>query len=81
MDASKKRHYELLQALDEKAKEGGYQTIEETTRLESLLQTHDDNVRDFKRQITGLAVADLAAHQALLEHITFWNTAEHAGHG
>jgi hypothetical protein len=81
MDVSKQRHYRLLQALDKKHEEGGYQTTQEATLLASLLETHDANVRAFKQLVQALARIDLAAHQALVEHITLWNTPLEAGNG
>ena len=81
MDVSKQRHYQFLQVLEKKVDEGGYRTTGETTQLASLLNTHDVNVRDFKRRVQDLARQDLAAHQALLEHITLLNTPLDAGNG
>jgi hypothetical protein len=81
MDVSKQRHYQFLQVLEKKVDEGGYRTAGEATQLASLLNTHDVNVRDFKRQIQDLARQDLAAHQSLLEHITLLNTPLDAGNG
>ena len=79
MDRSKRTHFEYLDSLERQEKDGGYRTLAETTRLDALLAEHDRNVREFTRQVRELELQDIAAHQKLLEHITFWNSTPATG--
>ena len=81
MDHSKRAHFEYLDALEKQERDGGYRTLEQTSKLDNLLTEHDRNVREFTRRVRALEVEDIAAHQKLLERITLWNTNPTSGEG
>lgn len=78
MDVSKQRHFSYLEALEAKYEAGGYRTREEIDKLETLLSTHNDNVKAFKAAVQALAKSDLESQQKLIEHITLWNSSTNA---
>ena len=70
---SKDDHFSFLARLEDKYRDGGRRTLAESRRLEQLLAGHDARVRAFRTALTTLQKADLAAHQALVEHIRLSN--------
>ena len=67
---TKDAHFSYLEHLEEKYRQGGRRTLAESTYLDQLLAAHDGQVKTFRHALTELARADLAAHQALIEHLT-----------
>ena len=67
MGASKDDYFSLLQALDEKYKNGGEPGIAESLRLEQLLSDHDRKVKLFNRAVS--AITDPGAKQQLMERL------------
>ena len=65
MSASKDDYFSLLQALDEKYKNGGEPGIAESLRLEQLLSEHDRKVKLFNRAVS--TITDPGAKQQLME--------------
>ena len=65
MCASKDDYFSLLQALDEKYKNGGEPGIAENLRLEKLLSEHDGKVKLFNQAVA--AITDPGAKQQLVE--------------
>ncbi len=65
MCASKDDYFSLLQALDEKYKNGGEPGIAESLKLEKLLSDHDRKVKLFNRAVS--AITDPNAKQQLME--------------
>ena len=65
MSASKDDYFSLLQALDEKYKNGGEPGIAESLRLEQLLSEHDRKVKLFNQTIAAITGPD--AKQQLME--------------
>ena len=58
MCASKDDYFSLLQALDEKYKNGGEPGIAESLRLEQLLSEHDKKVKLFSRAMAAITGPD-----------------------
>ena len=58
MCASKDDYFSLLQALDEKYKNGGEPGIAESLRLEQLLSEHDKKVKLFTRAMAAITSPD-----------------------
>jgi hypothetical protein len=67
---SKQAHYGYLESLDIKYQHGGIRTLAERARLETLLATHDECVREFAQAIKALANADVEARDILLKLMT-----------
>lgn len=65
MSASKDEYFFLLQALDEKYKNGGEPGIAESLKLEKLLSEHDHRVKQFNQALS--AITDPNAKQQLVE--------------
>lgn len=65
MCTSKNDYFSLLQALDEKYKEGGSPGIAENLKLEQLLGEHDQKVKLFNQAMA--AVTNTEAKQQLLK--------------
>ena len=65
MCGSKDEYFSLLQALDEKYKNGGEPGIAESLKLEQLLSRHDQKVKAFNQAMA--AVTDPGAKQQLVE--------------
>ena len=65
MCASKDEYFSLLQALDEKYKNGGEPGIAESLKLEQLLSEHDRKVKLFNQALS--AITDPGAKQQLVE--------------
>ena len=72
---SKDDHFSFLARLEDKYRDGGRRTLAESRRLEQLLAGHDRRVRAFRSALAALQKADLAAHQALVEHLRLSNAA------
>ena len=70
---TKDAHFSFLAQLEEKYRDSGRRTLAEARRLEQLLAEHDLQVRAFRGAVTALQKSDLAAHQALVEHIRLSN--------
>ena len=68
MCASKDDYFSLLQALDEKYKNGGEPGIAESLKLEQLLSEHDRKVKLFNRAVA--TITDPGAKKQLLELLT-----------
>lgn len=75
MDATKQRHFLLLQGLERKYKEHGSVGGSEQALLERLLRDHDEQVAQFKRAVGELSRTDPAAHEALIGYIADLNDA------
>ena len=58
MCASKDDYFSLLQALDEKYKNGGEPGIAESLRLEQLLSEHDKKVKQFNQAMSAITSPD-----------------------
>ena len=58
MCASKDDYFSLLQALDEKYKNGGEPGIAESLRLEQLLSEHDKKVKLFNQAMAAITGPD-----------------------
>ena len=74
MEKSKQAHFNLLERLDVKYRNGGNHTLCEQTRLAALLNEHNDRVQSFRRLTKKLQTTDLAAYQALIGRITMINS-------
>jgi len=75
MQATKSRHFELLQVLDAKKKKFNIDpTSDDKTRLAHLLADHDAQVKRFTIASAALKAADTDAHQALFEYIGYINS-------
>ena len=70
---TKAAHFSMLEELEEKYRHAGQRTLAEGVRLEQLLQAHDRQVKAFRQALSQLQRCDLAAHQALIEHIRVAN--------
>ena len=70
---SKDDHFSFLARLEDKYRDGGRRTLAESRRLEQLLAGHDLRVRAFRAALAALQRSDLAAHQALVEHLRLSN--------
>ncbi len=71
---TKEAHFSFLEALETKYRDGGRRTLAEGRRLEQLLAEHDAQVRAFRQSVAALQQEDLAAHHALLMHISRANS-------
>ncbi|MBX2884007.1 MAG: hypothetical protein KTR32_28900 [Granulosicoccus sp.] len=70
MEATKRRHFEYLEILDEKKKNYNIDpTASDKQRLACLLMDHDDQVKRFTEESRALKSADSAAHTALFLYI------------
>ena len=65
MCSSKDDYFSLLQALDEKYKNGGEPGIAENLRLEKLLSEHDKRVKQFNQAVAAISNPD--AKQQLMD--------------
>jgi hypothetical protein len=75
MDATRQRHFLVLQGLEAKYKKYGSASESEQALLARLLRDHDEQVARFKRAIGELARTDAAANAALIEYIGALNAA------
>lgn len=70
MDTTKRRHYELLEVLDNKKKNYNLDASErEKAQLVNLLKDHDEQVKRFTAASMSLKQADTEAHIALFVYI------------
>jgi len=70
METTKRRHYQLLELIDNKKKNYNLPpTDAETSRLEGLLRDHDQQVSRFTAASSVLKQSDPAAHLALFVYI------------
>ena len=70
MQATKARHFELLERLDAKRERWGLDpTAAERAHLADLLADHDAQVRRFTRAGAALKAADRDAHRALFAYV------------
>lgn len=70
MDTTKRRHYELLEILDNKKKNYNLEPSQrEQALLASLLKDHDEQVKRFTAASVSLKQADADAHIALFVYI------------
>ena len=70
METTKRRHYQLLELIDNKKKNYNLPpTDTETSRLEGLLRDHDQQVSRFTAASSVLKQSDPAAHLALFVYI------------
>ena len=70
MESTKRRHYQLLEVLDNKKKNYALEpTDEEQRRLAYLLKDHDQQVSRFTAASLALKQADSTAHLALFVYI------------
>jgi len=76
MESTKRRHFDYLNLLESKRKKFNLQaTSEESALLASLLEDHDDAVKNFKTCSLELKGSDSAAYQSLFEYIALLNEA------
>lgn len=76
MQATKQRHYELLEALETKKKKFNIgPTTRDTTLLKHLLADHDVQVKRFTSASTNLKASNPVAHKTLFEYIGLINHA------
>lgn len=75
MTATKLRHFELLQGLEDKYTKAGIANPEERAWLERLLADHDEEVARFSAAMRELQARDAAAHLALVNYIGAINQA------
>lgn len=73
MLASKDAHFQALEAVSAKVKEGGRRSLAETAHLAQLLESHDACVAAFAAAMRELATVDPDANSALLGAITELN--------
>jgi len=73
MALSKHRHFEWLQALQEKRDGGATPSLAEQARLDELLAEHDSRVQAFAEAMKALAEADPEASRALTQHLSTVN--------
>lgn len=70
METTKRRHFELLERLDNKKKNYNLDpSYPEQTLLASLLKDHDEQVKRFTALTSTLKLADAQAHKALFVYI------------
>lgn len=70
MESTKRRHYQLLEVLDNKKKNYNLvPTDSEQSRLAGLLKDHDQQVSRFTAASSALKQSDPAAHLALFVYI------------
>lgn len=70
MQATKDRHFALLERLDAKRERYGLEpTADERVRLAGLLADHDAQVARFTRAGGALKAADADAHRALFTYV------------
>lgn len=70
METTKRRHYQLLEVLDNKKKNYNLGPTEsERAMLDGLLKDHDEQVKRFTALSSELKQIDAAAHQALFIYI------------
>jgi len=70
MQATKQRHYGLLQIVDGKRVNYGLEpTSRESALLEALLADHDAQVKRFTQASTALKASDPDAHLALFQYV------------
>jgi len=70
MQATKQRHFDLLQAIDLKKRNYNIDpTRDDKARLKHLLADHDEQVRRFTEASLELKNADSKAHNALFVYI------------
>ena len=74
MEQSKQAHFNALQSLEVKHREGDRHTLAETANLAGLLAEHDERVQRFRRLTKELQITDLVAYQSLIQQITSINT-------
>ena len=79
MLASKDAHFGFLACLDKKVKIGGQRSLAEAARLQQLLAEHNDCVKAFATVVKALALAEPAAHVALVAALANVNQAMGAG--
>lgn len=75
MDATKQRHFLLLQGLERKYRDHGSVGGAERALLERLLRDHDRQVARFREAVGELSRSDPTAHQALIGYIADLNDA------
>ncbi len=70
MQATKRRHYDLLQILDAKRVNYGLEpTTREAALLAALLADHDAQVKRFTETSSALKAIDPDAHRALFQYV------------
>ncbi|MFT4729530.1 MAG: hypothetical protein ACI9UN_004048 [Granulosicoccus sp.] len=70
METTKRRHYELLEIIDNKKKNYNIDpTAADQHLLRALLRDHDEQVKRFTSASMALKDADAAAHTALFVYI------------
>jgi len=70
METTKRRHYDLLEILDNKKKNYNLDPVErEKSLLASLLKDHDEQVKRFTAASSALKASDADAHRALFGYI------------
>lgn len=71
METTKRRHYDLLEIIDNKKKNYNIDPTEKDQRLLScLLQDHDEQVKRFTRASQELKQQDPAAHLAIFAYMS-----------
>jgi hypothetical protein len=76
MEATKQRHFELLERIEHTERLGGQRSFAEQVHLDRLLDEHDTAVTRFRTLMARLVERDPAARDALLAHITAYNARE-----
>ena len=71
MCKSKDAHFELLETLETREKEGGFRTVAEKEELARRLSDHDTSVKQFKHELVDLQTRDPSAHAAVLSQLQF----------
>lgn len=76
METTKRRHFELLEVLDNKKKNYNIDPTERDRKLIAcLLRDHDEQVKRFTQASIELKAADGSAHEALFTYIGMINRA------
>lgn len=74
MEATKQRHYQLLEALDNKKKHYDLDaTVAETVLLANMLADHSGQVKRFSTASLSLKKSDPRAHRALFDYVAAIN--------
>ena len=74
METTKRRHFELLEVLDNKKKNYNIDpTTQDRKLIDCLLRDHDQQVKRFTQASIQLKGADASAHLALFEYIGMIN--------
>lgn len=74
METTKRRHFELLQIIENKKKNFNIDpTAADQYALNSLLRDHDEQVKRFTDASMALKQLDVAAHTALFSYVGYVN--------